>query len=588
VASDETSGALFRRKEKIMRRVRFVVGLAVLAIVIALGACAHRAADPAVISLDGRTVPLSELRSEYDRINGLDQWQKATPEARRRFVDLYANKELLVRHAEKLYGPELTGRERIIYDRWLEKQENARYWKNWREAIPIPKSVTDSLRATLAEQRYLRQAVCQDETDAQTIYSRVRAGGDIEKVGKAYAASHPNQVAWADLGWAFRPRLATPIATVLFGQLKTVGEVAAPIRTQRYGWHVIELHGIRPADPAERDAEVDLEARRLVRGTAVANRNAETARAVGAKIDPQGLAVMMRGFAAMYDSLVHKTPGAPVDFQALEPPVERFSATELAMPLVRVSGEMMSLGGFLESLRKIDLDFWPTTGDTAKIGLQVRLRLERLQIMKDADAAKTTEAPDFQSDIRRKRQELYLDRFYREHLEVYGRKVNDADVAAFWQARGEAYRSRDLVGYSFIRFPPEDRGLATTTYNRIQEGMEWPLAASGARRADPNVIFEAQVDPTDGPPFPDVTTLALKYETGPEGRPIVTEPLELGSEFVILRILFRSHPETLTFETAKPFVLRDLQRLAVEDTLKANLDSLKKSLRLKIDSKAIA
>jgi hypothetical protein len=586
VASGKASGARLSLEENVMTRVRCVVGLAVLAIVIALGACAHRAADPTVISLDGRNVPLSELRSEYDRINGVDQWQKATPEARRKFVDLYANKELLVRHAEKLYGPELTGRERIIFDRWLEKQENARYWKTWREAIPIPKSVIDSLRATLAEQRYLRHAVCQDENDAQTIYARVRAGGDIEKIAKEYAASHPTQVAWADLGWAFRPRLATPIATVLFGQLKTVGEVAAPIRTERYGWHVIELHGIRPADPAARDAEVDLEARRLVRGVAVAKHSAELTRRVGAKLDPQGLAVLMRGFAAMYDSLLYRT--GQVDFQALEPPVKRFTAAELAMPLVHGASGVMSLGEFLETLRRIDLDFWPTTGDSAKIGLQVRLRLDRLQLIKEADAAKTTEVPDFQTDIRRKRQELYLDRFYREHLEIYGRKVSDADVAAFWQTHGDSYRSRDLVAYSFLRFPPEDRALATTTYSKIQEGMEWPLAASAARRNDPNVIFEDQIDPTDGPPFPDVTALALKYETGPGGKPLVIEPLELGSEFVILRILFRAHPQTLTFETAKPYVLRDLQRLAVEDTLQANLGDLKKSLRLKIDAKAIS
>jgi hypothetical protein len=570
-----------------MKRVRYV-RLAALAAVLFLGACAQRSTDPVVISLDGRTVPLSELRYEYDRINGADQWQKATPEARRRFVELYADKELLVRHAEKLYGPELTGRERIIFDRWLEKQENTRYWKSWREAIPIPASVTDSLRKALSEQRYLRQAVSQNEPDARAIYAKVEKGASLETVAKEYAASKPNEDAWADVGWTFRTRLAPPIAAVLFDQLKQAGQVAPPTLTERYGWHVIELHGIRQAEAEARDAEVDLQSRRLVRGMAVSRHAEELTAAFAPKVDPVGLDPLMRHLAEMYDSLTFRTAGVQVDFQSLEPPFERFTKAELALPLVHWSGGTMSVGDFLESLRKIDLDFWPTMGDTAKIRLQIMRRMDRLAQFREAEKVKTADLPDFRTDIRRKRQELYLDRFHRENLQVYGRKITDGDVAAYWQKHGDAYRSRDLVAYAFMRFPPEDRDLAWKTYNKIQEGMEWPIATSGAHRTDPNVIIEAAGDPTDGAPFPEVTALAQKYDVGPGGKPFVTEPLELGSEFVILQIVFRSRPQTLTYDTAKPFVLRDLQRIAVEDTLKSEIGSLKKSLGMKVNLKAIS
>jgi hypothetical protein len=128
--------------------------------------------------------------------------------------------------------------------------------------------------------------------------------------------------------------------------------------------------------------------------------------------------------------------------------------------------------------------------------------------------------------MRRKRQELYLDRFHRDHLEVYGRKITDEDVTRYWEKSGDAYRSRDLVAYGFLRFPPEAKDLATKTYNSLLGGTEWGMAATYARRADPNVLFEPRLDATDGPPYPEVTALAQKYDVKPDGSPTIPAPLE--------------------------------------------------------------
>jgi hypothetical protein len=569
-----------------MFRSRLVL-LGALGLIVGLLSCGRRAQDPVVIALDGRTVPVSELAFEYDRIVGIDQWAKASPEARRKFVETYANKELMVRHAEKLYGPELTGRERIIFDRWYEKLIVPRYWKDWRERIPLRPEVADSLRAVLKEERFLRQFVSMDEDLARQVYERVRAGDDLESIGKEVARQNSDRSAWADVGWALRTRLADPVAAVLFDRLTRVGEVGEPARTERYGWHVIQLHGIRPADPAELEAEVDRNVRRICRGTAVSRHAEEITRKNAFRVVDASLAPLMRHFAEMYDSLNHRMREVAVDFQGLNPPVERFTAAELALPLVTWSGGTMTTGDFLESLRKIDLDFWPTTGDTAKIRMQIERRLDRLGQIWEAEAAKTADAPDIRADMRRKRQELYLDRFHRDHLEVYGRKITDEDVTRYWEKSGDAYRSRDLVAYGFLRFPPEAKDLATKTYNSLLGGTEWGMAATYARRADPNVLFEPRLDATDGPPYPEVTALAQKYDVKPDGSPTITEPLELGSDWVILRITFRARPETLTFENAKPYVRSDLQRLAMEDTLRLALEDLKKTLGLKINWNSI-
>jgi len=569
-----------------MRRSGFALAGA-LGLLVLLGGCAQESADPVVISHEGRQVPRSEIVFEYDRIHGPGTWENAGADARRSFVDIYAQKELLVRNAEKEYGPELTGREGLIFDRWWEKQVNALYWKKWREAIPLRESVIDSLRTVLKEERYLRQAVCQDEKLAREIYQKASAGGDFEKLVRQYVERHPDQVSWADVKWVLRTRLADPIAVALFDKLQQTGQVAEPVHTQRYGWHVIQLHGIRPAEEAARDTEADLVARRIIRGAAIVRHSDELRKKYGGRVFAEGLEPIMRHFAAMYDSLQHNSPGATIDFQALEPPLHRFTAAERALPLSKWRDGTMNVGEFVATLRKIDLDFWPTVGDTAKIRFQIERRIDRLGQMAEAEVARTADDPGFQADVRRKRQELYLDRFHRDHLAIYGQRVTDADVAAYWQTHGTEYRSRDLVGYSFLRFPPEDKDLANRIHQELLKGTEWELAATQARRTDPNVISEGPLDPTDGPPFPDVTELALKYDVQPGGQPTFTEPIALDRDWVILRVTFRSHPESLTFEKARDFVRRDLQRLAMEDTLKTALEGLKKSLHLKINWKAI-
>lgn len=559
-----------------------------LGLVLLLGGCAKQSADPAVISLEGRTVPRSELVFEYDRIHGADAWTKASADARRSFIETYAQKELLVRNAEKEYGPELTGREQLIFDRWYEKQVNSLFWKHWRDAIPIPPAVVDSLREVLKEQRYLRQAVCQDEGLAREISQKARAGADFEQTVRSYVERYPEKVVWADVKWVLRTRLADPIAVALFDTLQKPGEVSEPVKTVRYGWHVVELHDVRPAEETARAAEADMVAKRLIRGTAVMRHSEELKQKYGKRVFPEGLEPLMRHFAAMYDSIQVQNRGATVDFQALTPPVARFSPAERSLPLVEWKGGTMRVGEFLETLRKIDLDFWPTVGDTAKITSQVSRRIARLGHAEEAAAARTADDPAFQPDLRRKRQELYLDRYHRDHLAIYGERVTDADVEAFWQSHGEDYRSADLVGYHFLRFPPEDKDLAQRIHQNIMNGVEWPLATSEARRVDPNVISEGPVEPGESSQYPDVTALALKYDVQPDGQPTITEPLPLGSDWVILRITFRSHPQTLSFERARDFVKRDLQRLAMEDTLKTVVEGLKKSLHLKIDWKAVA
>jgi hypothetical protein len=444
------------------------------------------------------------------------------------------------------------------------------------------------LRQVLKEQRYLRQVVCKDSALAFEIYRKVQAGGNIEKIGKDYAGRYRDKIAWADVKWVLRSRLAEPIAAMLFDKLQAVGQVGEPVRTQRYGWHVIELNGIRPAEQAAQQAEADLVARRIIRGTAVARYAEELTRKYAAHVDPTGLDPVMRHFEEMYDSLTNKTQGAMVDYQALAPPAERFSKTELALPLVSWSVGTMTVGEFLESLRKIDLDFWPTAGDSAKIRYQIQRRMDRLGQMREAEAARTAQDPEFQREVRRKQQELYLDRFHREHLATYGNRVTDADVAEFWKQHGEEYRSRDLVAYSFIRFPPEDKELAARISQSLVSGADWASATISARRGDPNVMIDDQSEPTDGPPFPDVTEQALKFDLQPGGRPTTTEPIPLGNDWLILRITFRARPQTLTYEGAQRFLLRDLQRVAMEDTLKIAVEELRKSLGLKINWKTIA
>jgi len=306
------------------------------------------------------------------------------------------------------------------------------------------------------------------------------------------------------------------------------------------------------------------------------------------KVIEENIGPLMVHFPAMYESLdTARKAGTELDYQALPPPLHRFSPEERALELVRWSGGVFTVGDFVKSLWDIDLDYWPTIGDVKKISTQVIRRMTRWAYMEVTKKAGVLEDPDFKPEIDRKIDELLLNRFHDEHLKAHADRVTDEMVARYWEANQAKYVTQDLVGYGFIRFPGDARELAQRTYEAIRGGQDWSMAANTARRQDERVVFEAMLDPTSGPPYPEITAVAMNYEPAPQGATI-TEPVQAGGDWVLLRVYYRSHPNTLTFEVAKDFVKRDLQRLEMEDTLLEAIERLTKEFKLEVNEQALS
>ncbi len=567
-----------------------LAGLALLWALLASG-CGRKEKDPVVVSLDGRTVTLSQLVASYDRLKGEDQWRQANFSDRKAFAELMAKKELLVRNAQDMMNGELPLRETIGFDRWLEKTVQSVFWPKVRAAVEIPAAYVDSLANEMTQERYLRHVLCRKQELAQEIYGKVsQPGADFATIANEYAAQHMDtgEALYADVGWVSRPQLAPEIGAMLYDDLSTEGQIGGPVETTRWGWHVLQLGGIRTREASEARADAEKLADMGYRSRKMQELIEGMKRDYAMEIVDENIGPLLLHFTAMHDSL-GKLPeqGVQPDFQLLKPPLHRFSPAERALPLVRWSGGVMTIGDFVQSLWKVDLDYWPTTGDESKIRTQIERRFMRWMLMEEATKRGALEDPEILRLKANKRDELFLDAYHAKTLAVYRDAVSDADVGSYWRAHEQEYVSQDLVGYGFLRFPLDLRDLAWQTYESLRAGTPWTSAASGAIKADARVTFEAKLDPTDTGPYPQYTEVARNFAPQPDGSPTTTEPQELGNEWVILQIYFRQLPNTLTLEAAAPFVRRDLQRRILEDSLAATLGEIEKRYHLKINENAL-
>src|SRR5699024_2268308 len=79
---------------------------------------------------------------------------------------------------------------------------------------------------------------------AEKIRKQIESGASFSKMAKKYSQDAGTSQQGGQLGWIGREALSKPFEKALFGLKK--GGVSQPVRT-RYGWHLIKLESIRPA-----------------------------------------------------------------------------------------------------------------------------------------------------------------------------------------------------------------------------------------------------------------------------------------------------------------------------------------------------
>jgi hypothetical protein len=395
----------------------------------------------------------------------------------------------------------------------------------------------------------------------------------------------PGQVSVNDRGWASRPLMPPRIGDAVFA-LATPQQVAAPVNLKGYGWLIIRYEEERPAlvdwDTVQREAFV-----REVKQRGVLNkltRDVEAKYAV--QLVRENVGPVKRVFSTLVDSLSAGTqPAAPMPTAALgiDLPLSKLTPEERALPLIRWSGGVWTIEDYVRSLADADPPFWPSSTTSAKIEEEITNRMYNWAWLREARASEIPTRPDFVAEMRREHDRLLLDRYYDDHLQQYGAGVTDEDVAQYFEAHRDDYRTGESVTYGCLRFPANAHELALRAEQMLEQGAIWETVGIQMRATDPRVTFDASIGPTSGRPYPAITAVALQHDVLPDGSPNLIPPQQIDDEWVILNVTRRSYPQAVDLDLAGSFVRRDLERMAMEESLVAKLDELSKRFGLKVD-----
>jgi len=538
--------------------------------------------DTPAISLDGRTVALSEIIFEHDRLNGAGQWERASAEQRRAFVDTYARKELLLREARELFGDELRPADEAAYQRYRHRRAARLYTEGLQAGVAPSAAEIDSVIELMKHQRRVTDISCKDEADAREIQRRVQAGEDFLAIGRELADRRPGMVMITERGWTSRPLVPPRIGDLIFG-IGGLGQVTEPFYHPSFDWLMIRLEELRGAlvdwDTVEKARFVtELKQRAAFDGH---SRRVEAKYAF--QLVEEHLAPVERAFLVRRDPVASGQAEVPEgEKPASTPPLQRFSAEELELPLVRWSGGTWTIGDYVRSLELADPPFWPTTETGAKIGDQVLSRMMNWAWVQEALASDVVKTPQGLAETRRERERLLMDRFYEERLKQFGEGITDEQMISFWNEHRRDYYKPERVVYDFIRFPPGRRNLADRGYEMLEQGGSWSHVGAQMQAADRRVLYAQEIGPTSGPPYPELTAVALEHDVLDDGSPRLLRPIEIDGDWVLLRILARARLEAVDFDMAEPFVRRDLERFAMEESLVGLLEQLAGKYNLKV------
>lgn len=95
------------------------------------------------------------------------------------------------------------------------------------------------------EERKIKHILVSDEDEIERVRRSVMRSGNFDKVAKEKSIDTASAENGGDLGYVLQEELVPEFGDVAF--ILKVGEVSKPVKTQ-YGWHIIKVEDIRPAE----------------------------------------------------------------------------------------------------------------------------------------------------------------------------------------------------------------------------------------------------------------------------------------------------------------------------------------------------
>jgi foldase protein PrsA len=108
------------------------------------------------------------------------------------------------------------------------------------------KAYFDKNKATLdkPEQVRARHILVADETTANTVEAKLKAGGDFAALAKQYSTDPSTKDKGGELGFFGKGQMVPAFSDAAFSL--PVGKISAPVKSP-FGWHIIQVEAIQPA-----------------------------------------------------------------------------------------------------------------------------------------------------------------------------------------------------------------------------------------------------------------------------------------------------------------------------------------------------
>jgi len=560
-----------------------------------LPACAPDSPDT-VASMRGFRLDKATLQSEYERANGEGSWVGATTEQRREMAELLAKKEILLRLAkETCPQPDwMRARlNRVAYEKNLQ-QELVEVQRS-RLRIP-PEELTEQKRLLLRSAR-ARLATMQDSVAAAAAWEAVQSGSDFDQIVERYAAfdSRPTVVPGTrvvhEVDIAVTSGLPAALISATLQKDLAVGAISEPVRTKQ-GFLMSEILEYRPLDLTTDPA---LETRITDALTTHAYRQRTThfldslRTASGRKVYPQATPIVQAGMRAHWDSLEAVTEaGTRVNFRHLPAPTWRFEDEAGLGPAVDLFGKTYSAREFIATLGDVDLDFWPTTGDTQRIRTQIENRLTRLMCELEARKLRVDQRPAFRERQRRPEELGLLDQL-RETL-VARQQISEADLQEAFAAEPGRFVSGDRMAFGQLLYPPSEEARARAVRERLvngdarlwyELGPQEEAAVGGSFDPDGEMVDVKEV-PTDRIGI-SAHQAAFPLQPGQFSQVFKT-PKAWG----IVRVSQRGGPVPLTFEQARERLRTELATRRTDEEVESAVQTKWTASKFKLYEERLA
>jgi len=148
-------------------------------------------------------------------------------------------------------------------------------------------------------------------------------------------------------------------------------------------------------------------------------------------------------FGAYWDSIrTARRAGVAFNVQEIVAPIWLFSATEQMEPVFALEEATGSVADFVLSLDSVDVDFWPTRGDSARVNEQIKQRVRRLFFVRESERLGVDEDEQFRAKMGRVRELHLLDQF-RDRFIRTGADLTETDLRGHFDRHMEFYRAEE-------------------------------------------------------------------------------------------------------------------------------------------------